>query len=245
MFPFYFFSFLGSCILGLWAWYRILSHKSYRVILVCSGICLILFGVFCIQDAQDVKLRAEQASEARNDPTYYDDPVHRRDSTYFENFYANELKRLNHYQWNSTNPDWRDPQNIQNAADILQNVIFSRIMPEKCIDSAESLDLATIKEDPAANLGELFDLMGWLVHVEKCDDPEISSKFILDDTQFDLMWVEYSFANKSPQTIDYIILEPHLKTDVEKFAPPYDTPYGNNVVFIGMTENHLPVFLGQ
>ena len=245
MFPFYFFSFLGSCILGFWAWYRILSHKSYRVMLVCSGICLILFGVFCIQDAQDVKLLAEQVSEARNDPTYYDDPVHRRDSTYYANFYANELERFKHYQWNSTNPDWKDPQNMQNAADILQNVFFRGLTPEKYIDNAESPDLVALKEDPVANLGKLFEIVGWQVHIDKCEDPEISSKFILDDTQYELMWLECSFTNKSPRTIDFILLEPHLKTNTQRFEQPYDLAYGSYAIFIGMNENQLPVFLCQ
>ncbi len=245
MFPFYFSCFLIFCLLAFWAWYRILNHKSHRAMLVCVLLSVMLFGAFCVRDAQDVRLRVRQAVAERNDPTYYDDPVHRRESPYFECFYRKELERFRQYQWNSGDWDWKNPQNLQTAADVLQNVYWGGFVPEKQIDSAQSPDFAAIKEDPVGNLGQLFELTGWSVHAEQCEDPQVRSLFLPDETQFDLMWVSHSFTSQDAQTIDYILLEPCLKRDAQRYAEPHDTPYGEYGILIGMTQDHLPVFVSQ
>ncbi len=160
MFPFYFGSFLLVCILGFWGWCRALKHRPYRMIFVCRGICLVLFVAFCIRDAQDVERQYEMIIEQRNDPSYYDDPVHRRDSPFFENFHKGEMERLNAYQWSMESADWRDPQNLQKSVDILQNVHFIFREPDKMIESADDPYFVEIMKGPISHLGEQVEVVG-------------------------------------------------------------------------------------
>lgn len=242
MFPFYFTSFFASWILGFWAWHRALNHRPCRMIFVCCGICLILFVGFCIRDAHDVAIRYEQISEQRNDPTYYDDPQTWRDSSYFENFSNHEQELLNAYEWNPENTNWKDPHNLQNAADIFHNVFLYHITPEIRLETLDDPNFVALQKEAASHLGQLYDVSGWYRQIQLCEDPEVVSLFLQDTTEFDLMWLECSFE-KDTQT-DYIILEEKLKNDEERYTagPGW---FGNYVVFIGLTDEGLPVFMGE
>lgn len=243
MFPFYFFSFLIVCALGFWAWYRALTHRSHRVIFVCCGICLILFAVFCIQDAQNVQLRDERLSELQNDPTHYVNDESQDLSVHREKFSNHEVELLDSYKWNSEDPDWCDPQNFQNAVDIFQNVHFVYIEPQTTIEQAESSYYSDLINKPINYLGKIFDIYGWPVQVTKLDNSEISAKFLLDDTQFELMWLECSFENGSAPT--YVLLQSVQKNNIETLLENQNRSIGNRAIFIGMTDDNLPVFLAH
>lgn len=242
MFPFYFTSFFAICILGFWGWHRVLNHRPCRMIFVCCGICLVLFVAFCIRDAHDVKLRYEEISELRNDPTYYDDPQTWGTSSYFDNFSIREQELLNAYEWNSESTDWKDPGNLQNAVDIFHNVIFSSVTPEIRLETLDDPNFVALQKEAASHFGQLYDVSGWYRQIKPCEDSEVVSMFLGDTTEFDLMWLECSFEENTPT--DYILLESSLKNREERYAegPGW---FGNFAVFIGLTDDGLPVFMSS